>query len=98
MLNNYLRSLSIIASNALVGYAQEITSYSPVVLFISIFPGVPVIQKRLAPVSICFVTLSSYLSDFKHSFIVSSSAQSFTASSMRKLFFEFSSAKDLSIN
>jgi hypothetical protein len=96
--NYFSRSLSIIVSNALVGYAQDIISYSQVVLFIRIFPGVQVIQKSFAPVSICFVTFSSYLSEFRHSFKESSSAQSFTASAIRNFLLESSSAKDVSIS
>jgi hypothetical protein len=44
-INYFANNLSIIASNAGVGYAPEITSYSQVALLIKTLPGVPVIPN-----------------------------------------------------
>jgi hypothetical protein len=45
MIDYLANNLSIIASNAGVGYAPDRTSYSPVSLLIKTLPGVPVTPK-----------------------------------------------------
>ena len=62
----YCNRASIFNWKLSYGYAQGSLSHSPVLLFISTFPGVPVIPNKVDPSLAFDCTLSVYFDELKH--------------------------------